>query len=394
MSTAAQESQKSIDLLQAFCVNNPDLEQLHLLLSEFNIFEAAGLVREEIRHSKFLSFLLDPKETHGLGTLFLTRLLQRAVANRKLEELPVHALDLELMDLSDAIVLREQDNIDVLVTSAANKFAVVLENKVGSGEHSDQLMRYLRSAQFSRPGWTLLPILLSPEGVSPSSDSYLPVSYSAVAELIEELVLARKTSMSPDLVLVLTHYERLLRRHIVQDAKLDELCKKIVSKHRKAIQLLSAYIEDPSQVFFELTDRFFEASRLEFATDRRWIPVAWKSWVPEVAKGEYMLGFYAIVKAGPIRVVLVMRDGPDDLRKQILETAWANKHLFKPQSRKLYDRDNMIFAYQLRADREVDGNDRDQLQEEIINHVDEFIRKVEQLEEVLRPIVDRYVHDN
>jgi hypothetical protein len=47
-------------LLEAFIVDNPELERLEDLLSEFNLFEALGAVRQEIRHSDFLSYLLDP----------------------------------------------------------------------------------------------------------------------------------------------------------------------------------------------------------------------------------------------------------------------------------------------------------------------------------------------
>jgi hypothetical protein len=51
--------------LTAFCVDNPELDQLEAMLAEFNLFEAAGLTNQEIRHSRFLSFLLDPKGAQG-----------------------------------------------------------------------------------------------------------------------------------------------------------------------------------------------------------------------------------------------------------------------------------------------------------------------------------------
>ncbi|PZV12720.1 MAG: hypothetical protein DCF21_15195 [Leptolyngbya sp.] len=41
-------------LLEQFVVDNEDLERLESLLDQFNIFEAVGMVRQEIRH-----FLLD-----------------------------------------------------------------------------------------------------------------------------------------------------------------------------------------------------------------------------------------------------------------------------------------------------------------------------------------------
>lgn len=52
-------------LLEAFVVDNHDLERLEALLAEFNIFEA---VRQELRHSDFLAFLLDPAQTTAWAT--------------------------------------------------------------------------------------------------------------------------------------------------------------------------------------------------------------------------------------------------------------------------------------------------------------------------------------
>jgi hypothetical protein len=49
--------------LEAFVVENDDLETLEGLLEQFNIFEALGVARQELRHSDFLAFLLDPRQT-------------------------------------------------------------------------------------------------------------------------------------------------------------------------------------------------------------------------------------------------------------------------------------------------------------------------------------------
>ncbi|HEU5368889.1 MAG TPA: PD-(D/E)XK nuclease family protein [Ktedonobacterales bacterium] len=61
--------------LEALVVDNPDLERLEALLERFNIFEAIGAVRQEVRHSDFLAFLLTPQQNHGLGDAFLKRLI-------------------------------------------------------------------------------------------------------------------------------------------------------------------------------------------------------------------------------------------------------------------------------------------------------------------------------
>ena len=60
--------------LEALVVDNPDLERLEALLDQFNIFEVIGATWQELRHSDFLTFLLDPQQNRGLGDAFLKRL--------------------------------------------------------------------------------------------------------------------------------------------------------------------------------------------------------------------------------------------------------------------------------------------------------------------------------
>ena len=58
--------------------NNPGLDYLESLLSQYNIFEAIGMVSQEIRHSAFLAFLLTPGQSHDLGDRFLKAVLRLA----------------------------------------------------------------------------------------------------------------------------------------------------------------------------------------------------------------------------------------------------------------------------------------------------------------------------
>jgi hypothetical protein len=56
------------ELLERLVVDDEGFQHLEGLLSRFNVFEAMGVVHQEIRHSDFLRFLLDPNATHGLRT--------------------------------------------------------------------------------------------------------------------------------------------------------------------------------------------------------------------------------------------------------------------------------------------------------------------------------------
>ncbi len=49
--------------LEAFVVNNEDLDQLEALLAEFNIFEAVGVVRQELRTLISWPFCWTPSKT-------------------------------------------------------------------------------------------------------------------------------------------------------------------------------------------------------------------------------------------------------------------------------------------------------------------------------------------
>jgi hypothetical protein len=51
------------------------------IASKLNLFELVGLDRQEIKHSKFLTFLLTPVERHGLGDAFLKALIATIFEN-------------------------------------------------------------------------------------------------------------------------------------------------------------------------------------------------------------------------------------------------------------------------------------------------------------------------
>jgi hypothetical protein len=334
-------STEAIAALTAFCVNNTELEQLEAMLAEFNVFEAAGLTSQEIRHSRFLSFLLDPKGAHGLGELFVTRLLQAAVQGRRPDEVGVTALDLELMDFNDLQVACEVQRIDILLLSASNQFAVVIENKVGTGEHSNQLSRYLKAVEAIKPGWRILPLLLSPLGVEPSDPRYFAVSYESVAAILRSLIDSRRSSMGPDVALALTHYERLLRRHVVSDSKLTELCQQIIAKHRKALELLMEHMESPRSVAKLLVDGVLEESGWTRNGGYRY-PPSWLEVVPVGPDGIPLVSFWVDFGLKSLSLVMEIQPGAVEVRQRLLDAAVANPSVFSPARKTLGSKYNRI----------------------------------------------------
>ena len=121
-----------------FLLKNEDFDKLDLGLKNPNIFQILKISKNEIRHSNFLSWLLDPEGSHKLGDIFLKRFLREVFSSDKFFD--IDQVDVEGMDLSKVEVLREWKNIDVLII--LSDVVVCIENKVYSKEHSNQLKRY------------------------------------------------------------------------------------------------------------------------------------------------------------------------------------------------------------------------------------------------------------
>jgi len=251
--------------LERFIVNNPDLEPLEALLDRFNIFEAVGLVRQEIRHSTFLAFLLDPNESHGMGDAFVKRLLQRAVMDSPSVSAPVTPIELSLWDFGQMDVRRERQHIDIFLLDERNRLAVIIENKIGAGEHGDQLDRYYEAVREQYPDYRLLALYLMPGGDEPSHPEYLPVDYRAVCEILDGLAESRASVTEPDLRVLITHYTEMLRRHIVGDSEIARLSQQIYQKHKRAIDLIYEHrFAQQEHVRSVLEKRIRETAELSF----------------------------------------------------------------------------------------------------------------------------------
>ncbi|OLO26789.1 hypothetical protein BTR23_22150 [Alkalihalophilus pseudofirmus] len=62
--------------LEAFLLDIEILEQIETKLANFNVFETLNMYHTEIRHSNVLAWLMKPNENHGLGDLFIKKLIQ------------------------------------------------------------------------------------------------------------------------------------------------------------------------------------------------------------------------------------------------------------------------------------------------------------------------------
>ncbi len=191
----------------------------------FNIFEVIDLVRWETVHSRFLAFLLNPKQSHGLGNSFLAGLLQ------KLSE-STHGISLPQTHNDDGVLGRttvhsevytEDGRIDILLLNEVGGWAMIIENKIDTTEHHDQLDRYYRFVETNYPDWKVLCVYLTPQGYDPSHAQYKPLNYEMICEIADRVMDEQGSTLSSDVRMSMEHYVQMVKRHIVGNPEIDEL---------------------------------------------------------------------------------------------------------------------------------------------------------------------------
>lgn len=229
------ESVSDEEALQRFLLDIDCLDQLDEWAGKFNLFDVLKITRTEIRHSNLLAWLLTPNENHGLNDNIIMGFIQYAISSFVSNEHDI--INTLLMDFQSFVVYRELHNIDILAKSDKEKFILCIENKIDTGEHSNQLVRYQKTIRTIYSDYKVMYIFLSPTGEEASMpDTWISMSYDDVIKIIEAA--CKKHKLLPDVELFINHYLDTIRRDIVEDKKLAEICAEIYNRHRSALDLI------------------------------------------------------------------------------------------------------------------------------------------------------------
>ena len=231
------------ETLQNLLLDIECLDELLPWTGKFNLFDILKVSRTEIRHSNMLAWMLNPNENHGSGDLFLKGILQRLVENDSDGKYDIFKI--LLLDLYTFSVYREWKNIDILLVSSDEKVVIAIENKVGSHEHSDQLNRYREIIEIEYKDYQKMFIFLTPYGEDPSDvKNWNVFTYYDIIEILESV--REKIELQPDVELMIKNYIDIVRRDIVEDQQLIDICNKIYSKHKRALDLIYEHRPDGS----------------------------------------------------------------------------------------------------------------------------------------------------
>jgi hypothetical protein len=229
-------------------LDDSDFQTIDRRMARFNLFEAVGAVRGEIRHSNFLAFLLSPSRSHGFGSVPLLRVLRAILSNIPRERRPIRALELVLGDLDGAIVYREWNNTDLLIELKKVNLIVLIENKIDARAGDGQLARYKKLIKSRYPTFRHLFVFLTPEGTDPDDTDYTAFSYTQLAKIIKGLPDDGSSSPYHDSKVIVRHYVEMLRRHIVPDEELHELARQLYERHKEAFDFIYESRPEPESL--------------------------------------------------------------------------------------------------------------------------------------------------
>jgi hypothetical protein len=270
------------------------------------------------------------------------------------------------LDLKDAEVRREWENIDILVTSRSDRLVIVIENKVDSAEHSDQLARYLNTARARYKDYRIVPIFLTRDGSEPSHPEYHVLSYPKVSQVLKSVTERGMSMMPSDVEVAIRHYIDAVERHMNPESEIALLAQKIYERHRSALDIIFEYRPDETdQIRLAITDSIERTSGLNLVSSAKstiqFIPESWEA-IPSLQLGDSswaghpsLIRFEVKPNSG---LVLALHLGP--ARSEVRDIAYELLHSDEfqknfPQLGQKYNRWNQLwreFVY-----RKVDEDD-------------------------------------
>ncbi|WP_418722363.1 PD-(D/E)XK nuclease family protein [Enorma sp.] len=263
-------------------MEDEDFLRLGVRFHRPNIFLAVGMENQEIRHSNFLAWLLDPSEPHGFGDAFVKAIVARIITVYG-DDYP-EAIDgiasVVLDDLSGMTVAREMAHIDILAWDEKAEFVLCVENKVWAGLSDKQLDTYRAYVEqrFNDYRFKLYLFLTPagyevPKGKSSDSSAWIPFSYEDIRACLKSLM---TTGENETPRLYIRDYINLLEREgIVEDVDTTKMINQLYKKYKDVFDLVidrktnaQAAVKDRlKQIYLELLEEIAGEGSLLFDRD-------------------------------------------------------------------------------------------------------------------------------
>lgn len=242
-----------INQLQALILDeSQNLLKIEHTSKTLSFMEILGVESKELQHSNFLKWLFSPSENHQINDFFL-----RGFINLLNLE-PERQIELNLADLNDTQVVREKDNIDILIINERLGFVICVENKIWSGLADHQLSKYhqIIEYQFSESIQKIY-VYLTPfiRPLPPEyQDIYVNITYTDISKLMQETI--RFNDLPNEYINMINDYMTNLDKNILGRSKETELAQAIYNKHKRAIDFIWKHRPNFGSIFNEINTFF------------------------------------------------------------------------------------------------------------------------------------------
>ena len=222
-------------------------EKLSKYSTRINVFDVLKISRTEILHNNMLGWLLDPNESHGLKDAFLYGVLARLS-----DSIPDDDALAQLLtcNLSSFNIYRERYNIDILLVSLEAKIVIAIENKFGANEHAygstkkSQLKVYSDTLAKHYGDYTKIMVYLTPDGAEPIETDWVVMDYHDIYDVLTAVVIKKENELLDGSKVLINNYMEIIKRQIIMDKDLVQLCNDIYRKHKIALDLIYENIVD------------------------------------------------------------------------------------------------------------------------------------------------------
>jgi hypothetical protein len=219
-------------------ISDPYFLKLDRELSKFNIFHATDMKKREIKHTKFLGYLLDPNESHQLGTRFIWHFLRRLSA-AGISGLNLINLDIKYTKVNIEYNLQntggQRGQVDLLLEIPMGRevLIIAIENKIIAGQGNNQLQRYKNGINqifqnTTQPQENIKFIYLTINEDPPNDGEWKNVIYAdTVIPAIKDLLSESEETLSSYFQAILKDYIEIIEKDEDQTDYLFEIYKSI-----------------------------------------------------------------------------------------------------------------------------------------------------------------------
>jgi hypothetical protein len=212
---------------------------------------------KEVNVSRFLAWLMDPGEGHGLGDQPLRSLLARAGQADRAQALPhndrrfLSPSSVYTQSFSSVVVSTEVDVglktkklLDVLILDPSARLYVAIENKFGAKEGADQTKEYHKGLKKLFPGYRGIHIYLDSNEAEPKDEAWLAVGYDWLAEFLKSS--EQRESTAQHVREALAQFRSIIEEEDEDSASrspLGTLISHVAGKHRDALAAMKELVK-------------------------------------------------------------------------------------------------------------------------------------------------------